>query len=235
MEKEMIEKILNETETGYNLISEKFSQTRNHFWGELEFIKNFVFQDFRVLDFGCGNGRLEEVLAGKNITYIGVDISENLINLAKRDRLAQNGFKNKKFLKIDNDFKHLPFNANFFDTVYSIAVFHHIPGDTNRLLVAKELYRLLKPGGCMIITVWNLWQPRYRKKIIENWWKKIFGKNRLEINDCYIPFTDNRGKKFNRYHHAFTKGSLKNLFKKSGFGVLNCDIMGGNIVLIVQK
>ena len=84
MKKETVEKILKETEAGYDLISKKFSQTRKKFWGSMEFIGEYAEKGDRVLDFGCGNGRILEILGGKNIDYVGVDISENLIKLAEK-------------------------------------------------------------------------------------------------------------------------------------------------------
>ena len=66
MNKALVKKILKDTEVGYELISEKFSQTRHRFWKELEFIKNFTSDKSQVLDFGCGNGRLVELFLDKN-------------------------------------------------------------------------------------------------------------------------------------------------------------------------
>ena len=235
MKQELVKKILNDTEKGYDLIAKKFSQTRNRFWKELEFIGRFSQKNDKILDFGCGNGRLLKILKGKNIDYVGVDVSENLINSAKNNFGNSNDFGGVNFLKIDNNFKHLPFQNDSFDSIYSIAVFHHIPDDAKRLEIVKELYRLSKRDGYIVITVWNLWNFKYRKNIFKNWENKILGRSRLDWNDCRITFTDNEGRIFERYHHAFIKGELKRLFKKSGFRVLNCKIIKGNIVLVGKK
>lgn len=239
MKEEVVKKILNDTEAGYDLISKKFSQTRNRFWGELKFINKFAKTGIRILDFGCGNGRLLELLKNKNINYVGVDISGELIDLAKENSAQAQGFESVNYLKIENDFKRLPFPADYFGAIYSIAVFHHLPGHGPRLDIARELYRLLEPGGYVVITVWDLWQSghrkNYRKNIIENWKNKILQKSELDWNDCWITFTDNEGRAFNRFHHAFTKGGLKKLFKEAGFSVINCKIIKGNIVLLGKK
>ena len=217
MKQELVKKILNDTEKGYDLIAKKFSQTRNRFWKELEFIGRFSQKNDKILDFGCGNGRLLEILKGKNIDYVGVDVSENLINSAKDNFGNSDDFGGVNFLKIDNNFKHLLFQNDSFDSIYSIAVFHHIPSHDRRLALAQELYRLANKGGYVVITVWDLWQSGhkkdYRKNILENWKDKIF----------------------KRFHHAFTRRELRRLFKKSGFRVLNCKIIKGNIVLVGKK
>lgn len=235
MEEALVKKILQDTENGYDLIAEKFSQTRNRFWGELEFIKKFAPPEGRVLDFGCGNGRLLEILIDKKINYVGVDVSQNLINLGKKNLAGIRESRRIQFLKIENDFKKLPFPSEFFDTIYSIAVFHHLPGAKQHKEIISELYRLLKPGGYLVVTVWDLWQPKYRKNIFKNWKDKLLGRSALEFNDCFISFTDNQGQKFNRFHHAFTKGGIKKLLSQGGFGVRACRRIKGNIVVIGKK
>jgi ubiquinone/menaquinone biosynthesis C-methylase UbiE len=161
-----------------------------------------------------------------------MDVSEKLIEFAKNqyeqcDRIG--------FLKINPDQERLPFPDNYFNTVYSIAVFHHIPSWKKRLEIAKELQRTLKSGDYIIVTAWNLWQKRYRKNIFKNWIKKIFKRSELDWNDCYISFTDNEGQKFNRFHHAFTVRDMRKLFERAGFETERCEIVGGRNVVFVGK
>lgn len=241
MKKETVEKILSETKHGYDMISRKFSQTRKHFWRNLEFIGEYVKKGDRVLDFGCGNGRLLELLDVENIEYHGVDISQKLIEHAQE----QYGNPSIEFKKIAVQGS-LPFIDEYFNTAFSIAVFHHFPSGDFRLQKAKEIYRVTKPGGKIVVTVWNLWpaftsfrrgrQKKYYKEIFKNWRDKILGKSDLDWNDCYISFTDNEGKKFHRFHHAFTKRELRNLFKSAGFEIESCRIIDGrNIILVAKK
>jgi len=239
MKSGLIKKILSETEIGYDMVADKFSQTRSRFWKELGFIGRFAKEGDRVLDFGCGNGRLLEILRDKNIDYVGADVSARLIDQAQKKYKQEKGFCRINFLKIDNDFKYLPFQKGCFGVVYSIAVFHHIPDAQKRLAMAKELYRLVEQGGYVVVTVWNLWssghKKNYRKLIFKNWKDKLLGKSSLDWNDCWITFTDNQGQKFNRFHHAFTKSELRKLFLTAGFEVRACKIIRGNIVLWGRK
>ena len=231
MKRETAVKILNETEVGYDLIADKFSATRKHFWRGMEFIGDDVRDGDRVLDFGCGNGRLLELFADKKIEYTGVDVSEKLIEIAKQKYSTEN----VNFQKISGQAS-LAFPNDYFNAIYSIAVFHHLPSEKHRKEIIAELHRGLKPGGKVIVTVWNLWQKKYFKNILQNWWNKLLGKRNLDWNDCAITFADNQGRVFSRYHHAFTRRELKRLFSEAGFEVEKCEIIGQrNIVLVGRK
>lgn len=229
MDQETAKKILQETEVGYDLIASKFSETRKHFWRGLEFIGDYAKIGDKILDFGCGNGRLLELFANKKINYYGTDISEKLIQLAKQK------YVDAHFTKTNPSQTSLAFANEFFNTTYSIAVFHHFPSEEYRKKIAQELYRVTKKDGYIIITVWNLWQGRYIKNVLKNWKNKIFDKSDLDWNDCYISFTDNGGNKFQRFHHAFTKRELKNIFSEAGFRVEKCKIINRKNILLVAK
>ena len=231
MKQSIVEENLRQTEIGYDLIAKKFSETRKHFWRSLDFAKQYVQDRDSILDFGCGNGRLTELFSGKNINYTGVDVSQKLIDYANKQYA---GNKNS-FLKISPNEISLPFNDENFNSVYSIATFHHLPGKKHRLAVAEELYRVTKKKGWLVVTVWNLWQSKYRGNIWKNRVEKIICKSKLDWSDCKITFTDNEGQVFNRYHHAFTKQSLEKLFKKAGFNIVEVKRVGGNLVLVGQK
>jgi SAM-dependent methyltransferase len=174
---------------------------------------------------------LELIGDSKNIEYFGVDVSGELIGIAKNKYQGQN----IHFSKIDPNQTSLAFESGFFNTIYSIAVFHHFPSRKYHEEVARELFEKTKKGGHIIVTVWYLWQGKYFKNIFENWKNKIQRKSDLDWNDCMISFTDNDGKKFQRFHHAFTKRELKNLFEKVGFDVGKCEIPDGRNILLIAK
>lgn len=230
MKKETIEKILLETETGYDMMSQKFSETRKFFWRGLEFIGDYAKDGDRILDFGCGNGRLLELFVDRKISYTGADISQKLLDLAKNKYPTES----INFLKIDPGQASLPFEDDFFNSTYSIAVFHHFPKE-HAGKTAQELYRITKSGGYVIVTVWNLWQGKYLKNILKNWRDKISGRSELDWNDCYIKFKNNQSGVFRRYHHAFTRGELERLFNQAGFKTEKCEVVDGKNIVFVGK
>lgn len=194
--------ILEENKKTFNDIAEDFSHTRKYLWPELEKLKDYIEDKERILDLGCGNGRLFELFSTqdrfasgkKDIDYIGVDFSEKLIQIAKRK--YGNHFQVADILI-------LPFSDNYFDSVWSIAVLHHIPSDKLRKRALSEIRRVLKPNGRVIVTFWKI--------------KSLFRK------DVFIPF---RGKK--RYYHVFTKREIRKLFKKSEFGITELKFLKRN-------
>ena len=65
-------------------MSGQFARARVKAWEEMRFLfDDYVKGKERILDLGCGNGRFYEMLEGKDIEYIGVDVSKELIDIAK--------------------------------------------------------------------------------------------------------------------------------------------------------
>ena len=231
MDKEKINKILAETEIGYDSIADKFSSTRAFMWRDLGFVKDLMKPGDRVLDFGCGNGRLAGFLQNNYGEYVGVDVSQKLINIARDNNRELSS--RVKFLKINSKHSKLPFEDNYFDVIFSIAVFHHFPTKEYRLKAAKELHRVLKPNGKIIVSVWQLFQKRYLKYHIKAIKEKIIGKSGMDWGDLHIPFKDNE-KIFQRYHHTFRKGETERLFSDAGFKKINLK-KGRNLLYIGEK
>jgi tRNA (uracil-5-)-methyltransferase TRM9 len=220
MNKDTTNKILSEIEEGYDLIADKFSSTRAFMWRDLDFIKDIVKSTDKILDFGCGNGRLAGYLNNKYEKYIGLDVSRKLVDIAKK---KYSGSKTE-FIKLSHNFQKLPLEDKSIDIIISIAVFHHFPSREYALKIAKELNRVLAPGGKIIITVWNLWQEQYLK---------FHQKSKNEWIDAEIPFKSGETI-FDRYHHPFKIEELKELFKEAGFKALKTK-KGFNLLYIGKK
>ncbi len=233
MEKKYAQFILEETKKNYNLIAQDFTRTRNFLPEDIKKLGEHTIPGDKILDSGCGNGRLFDALKDKNVDYFGVDISEKLIAIAKRN------YPKAKFFV--SDFLNLPFPANFFGTVYSISVLHHIPCREFRLQYLKETRRILRQEGILVLRVWDFWKRKEGWELIFKYiFLKLIGKAKLDFFDVFLPWKNSEGKTLvERYFHCFTKRELENLAKEAGFKIKESWRAGrekrANIYLIAQK
>src|SRR5262249_60411 len=108
-----------------------------------------VSKRLRVLDLGCGDGTTALPAARAGADVLGVDIARNLVEAGNR-RAAQDGLANVRFHHGDaTNFQ--PVADDAFDLVMSIfgAMFAPRPFD-----VAKEMVRVTRPGGRIVMGNW---------------------------------------------------------------------------------
>lgn len=206
MNKDTAKKLLKKVREDYTHIASEFSQTRQRSWQDFSLFKPYISPGYKIVDVGCGNGRLYDfVRTIPDITYSGIDNNEALINL------AQKKYSSTHFLVAD--LLQLPRGVKY-DLLFSIASLHHIPSQELRNKSVREMHRILKKDGIALITVWNLFQKRYRKYIFKSLFNFIVQLGRYEWNDTFIPWGKSGIK---RYYHAFTPGEIKKLLTANGF------------------
>jgi SAM-dependent methyltransferase len=94
-----------------------------------------------ILDLGCGSGAKSMLLTGRGATIVGIDISVDLIRLARR-RMAIHGTSREACFAVGSAHD-LPVLDAAVDVVFGIAILHHL--DLER--VSREVHRVLRPGG----------------------------------------------------------------------------------------
>jgi ubiquinone/menaquinone biosynthesis C-methylase UbiE len=110
----------------------------------------------RVLDVGCGPGVMVEPILGRGCTFSGVDPSTQMIEIA-RGRFPEGPRVNFQCAGA----LQLPFADGHFDAVLCMGV---IDALQDRPAAMREMLRVLKPNGTLIITFANLHSPYA-------WWK----------------------------------------------------------------
>jgi ubiquinone/menaquinone biosynthesis C-methylase UbiE len=231
MRKEKIKKILKQNEKIWELIAEDFSQTRQENWKEIQPFLSFLKTDDKVLDLGCGNGRLYQALASRKIKYIGLDNSQNLIDLAKKKfNVSLKEKESPLFLKGDALKLKAQFPDQEFDAIISVAFLHHIPSFRLRMKILKNCFDLLKPGGFLMITVWNLrqWRLISKYQLYSLFWGQA---------NVFIPWRSG-DYQVNRYHYAFRSKELKKMLLQAGFRIIKSGLEkkeGFNLIIIGQK
>ncbi len=199
----------------YDAFAKNFSQTRQAGWPEFELLRPFINKGERVLDLGCGNGRLRTFLTECGThegDYFGLDASEELLKIAREDNSRDHFFRG-------NFGQKLPFGADQFEVIAAIASFHHLLSKPEQQRFFSEVFRTMRPGGKLFLTTWKL--PR------KYFWGN-FGKKNWNI-----PF----GKeKHPRIYRKTSVSELKRLAKKAGFTVKSCTLFREkNYVLIAEK
>ncbi|HUE25659.1 MAG TPA: methyltransferase domain-containing protein [Solirubrobacteraceae bacterium] len=105
----------------------------------------------RVLDVGCGSGRIGEfVLDAGASHYVGVDFAEPMIELA-RERLDRFG---ERAELITSDFLAVSLEQRF-DVVLAVGLFDYLP---NADEFARRMFELCAPGGSMVGS-FPTWSP----------------------------------------------------------------------------
>jgi alkylated DNA repair protein alkB family protein 8 len=238
MTPENVQKILAKVKSDYALIAADFNRTRDELWPEIMVLKKYAKPGDKILDLGCGNGRLRLMFKDLDIDYTGTDNSRELLSLAR----ANSDFKLPREDFAEAEMWQLPFADNSFDAIYCIAAFHHLPGRELRLKALKEIKRVLKPGGILVMTNWNRWQYHFLHYIIKYTWLKIIGRHKMDFRDILIPWKNQT----ERYYHVFTLGELKRLMKVSRLdlrenfltdrrGKIRSYLTATNIVTIAKK
>jgi len=184
----------------YNSFAGQFSQTREYLWDDIKPLIKYIKENDKVLDIGCGNGRLYHVLKEKQVFYTGLDLSEELIKIAKT-KCPDTSF-------VVGDMKKLPFLADTFHAVFCVAAFHHLATAEERLQTLREMKRVVKSGGKILLVNWNLLGKWGMEKVEKGDYKR-FG------NDFSVPWKNSEGKVLGeRFYHAFTLDEIELLCKE---------------------
>jgi ubiquinone/menaquinone biosynthesis C-methylase UbiE len=215
MDKIYAKVLLNKTKDDYNRIADKFSSTRGFLPNDIIVLKSYTNDSDRILDLGSGNGRLSELFSEMKIRYTGIDFSTELLKCARKK------YPEKKFLLADA--LRLPILDKTYNIVYCLSVLHHIPSKEFRLKFLREAYRVLKPCGQLVLTVWNMQKiPLAKNLIMKNNFLRFLNISKLDYNDLFYPFKDQFGKiQAERYIHSFNENELKELFQFVGFKVVD--------------
>lgn len=168
-----------------------------------------------VLDVGLGRGEpgltIASILNSGKVVITG--IAEDMLRIV-RDKAMQKGIRN--YETIACDVGELPFADNTFDAISCPFGFMFFP---DMLLAAKEMFRVLKPGGKIATSVWNI--PE------KNFWITVIMDAINQNIELPMPAVDAPGMFRCANDHLiadlFLKAGLKNIVVKEVGGRMNCE------------
>jgi len=120
----------------------------------------------RVLDLGCGTGELARWLAATGLAVVGCDISCEMLRGAAAGSATEDSGTPARWLRLDPDWRRLPFADGCFDAVTASSVLEYA---ADPAAVLGECARVLAPGGVLVCTVrWCEWLSRPAARYV-NW------------------------------------------------------------------
>lgn len=231
MQPEIARKLLDLNHQFYQTFAEEFSATRQRIQPGVGRILETLPPQAALLDLGCGNGSLaaELVENGHLGAYVGLDVSEILVDIARGLKLS-----NAQFLvgdlanpDWDADLPNVPF-----DYILCFAVMHHIPGADLRIQFLKKVRTLLSHEGCLVHSNWQFLKSTRLRTRIQPWEKVGLTDADVDNNDYLLDWR--RGGEGLRYVHHFNSSELHALAGKTGFqvsGLFTSDGEGGRLSL----
>lgn len=135
-----------------------------------------------ILEYGCGDGLNTVVLANRGAKVIALDISPDLLAVAKK-RLEINGCEGVELLL--GSAHSLPLPDESVDVVFGIAILHHLDLE----LASGEVRRVLRKGGKGIFK-----EPLRNSKVYA--WVRQFFPTHADVSPFERPLTDREMKDF---------------------------------------
>lgn len=192
-------------------------------------VKN-LYKNCKVLDLGCGSGRVYpwiQELGRQDIIYTGVDNAQGFT------LLAQDLYPQATFVCQDmNSFLSQQEQQSVW-CISAIASIQHLNSSQKRQAFFNLSYRSLEYNGYLLLT-----NRSFSERFLQKYWRQVlFGLRRYAIslgtyqrNDLNIPRKDpqrqENGKIFDRYYHMFTLSELRNHAMRAGFAIEKLCYMG---------
>ncbi len=133
-----------------------------------------------IFDAGCGSGDVAQIIAKryKKAQIYGMTLSLEQYEIAQKKHTM-----NKQISVVHGDFEKTDFTNEKFDIIFFVDSICHAT-DEDKFLALKESYRILKPGGKLIICdaflqrdrlQWSKWFMFINQKVLDIWRVNMWG------------------------------------------------------------
>ncbi|MEM0487061.1 MAG: class I SAM-dependent methyltransferase [Sulfolobales archaeon] len=195
----------------YDEISRGYAYWRSRAWELVRVLRGGV-----VLDLGSGhciNGL--QIALTREVKYlVCADIAPSML-VEGRKLLNKKGFLKADFIAADAT--RIPLRDSVVDSLVSIALVHHLPRE-ELIEVAKEVSRVLKPGGLALLTSWSKRQLRFVKQTIVNCLARLLG---IRKSFEYRVKWRTRRKTYVRRYFLYEVDELKKVTERAGLKAIS--------------
>ncbi len=168
--KKFVEKMFDDISNNYDILNRILSFGVDKYWRK-QLIKSMSIIDGQhILDVATGTGDVAfEINKSCNTTIVGIDISKNMLEVAKL-KLNKIKLDDTKIEFIHGDAENLPMGDNSYDHICIAFGFRNL-GDYN--LALQEFHRVLKPGGQLSILEFSQSKIKFFNIIFQFYFYKI--------------------------------------------------------------
>jgi SAM-dependent methyltransferase len=182
---------------------------------DLAFVDEHCPHPGRLLDLGCGTGRLLVHRARRGDQALGIDLSPEMLAVA-RERARTDQLPISLIRANIADLSALP-DGTFDHVACLFSTLGMVVGAEPRRRVLAEAFRVLKPGGVFVLHVhnrwFNFWDSAGRRWLLRDTLRALF--TGAPAGDRAMPTHHGSGLTL----HLFTRGEIVSLLKGAGFRV----------------
>ena len=183
----------------YALHADSFDRSREFYWEGFNDALEFIGNNSKILDLGCGNARFFKFLKENevNVNYLGVDNNPNFIEKNK-ENYPKAKFKNLDVITSLNQIQ------DTFDVIVVFGVTHHIPSKEYRKMWFEQAIKLVEKGGYIVISFWNFDIKKEDKSFKTEFYNK-------EVSDYFLGWK--RDFSEHRYCHRYSEAEIDEIKK----------------------
>jgi SAM-dependent methyltransferase len=174
-------------------------------------------QGKKVLDIGCGSGWIARLAIDRGFIITAMDISRKVIE----ENIFYQKTSNIEYDIIQGSATKIPFPDQLFDSVIMTEVLEHLPDPE---LALKEIYRVLKAGGILALSVPN---GRTYGILMDGIILKFLNSERsyesrlsAEFKKCGVNFTADDADIGGPHLQQFSEGKLKKMLVRNNFEII---------------
>ena len=244
MKDKIVERLRRLNQEFYQSFSDSFSSTRERIQPGVRKQLEVMPMRGNFLDIGCGNGNLavEWQKSGRKGSYLGIDFSNKLVEIAqdKVKPLLSPDSQQISFSCVDINNSDWPdqLPSQPWQTVMLYAVLHHIPSALKRERLLQSIHNIMPEEGAFSLSVWQVRNSPRLLKRIQSWSTAGINKEDVEPGDVLMDWRaegqDSSGRTGLRYVHIFSEEELAFYADKTGFRIAESffsDGKEGNLAL----